>query len=142
MMKKILVTILALVASGVFLGAQDNPEDVVAKLQTNRVTVDYSFKYDKVSCSGTITVQVPCYKAVGNGIEVWSDGVCRWTVDREAREVYIEAAESPEDYLNYLQGITDLSLKSVKCVPISEDISPFRFDVAALDKDWVVTDLR
>ena len=142
MMKKLLCTLFSLLALGAALSAQTTLEQIAPRLADSRVSLDYSFSYGKVRCSGTITIQAPCYKAVGNGVEIWNDGSCRWTVDREAKEVYIETPESPEDYMTYLQGITDLKLTGVKYSPLSEDLTKFIFDVDALSDEWVVTDLR
>lgn len=112
------------------------------KLDVSRIRVDYSFVMQKVHCSGTITVQIPCFKASGNGIDVYSDGITRWTVDPESKEVYIENAEGPDDYLKYLLDIEDLKLSDLVSTPLSDDLSMFVFDVKALDSSWVVTDLR
>ena len=125
-----------------FAASAQSIEDVCAKLEVSRVRVDYSFSIRKVHCSGTITVQVPCFKASGNGVDVYSDGKTRWTVDPESREVYIEDAQGPDDYLKYLNDIDDLSLTGLRTSPLSDDLSPFVFDVSALDGSWVVTDLR
>ncbi len=122
-------------------GAQDL-DTVRKKLDVSRVRVNYSFVMQKVHCSGTITVQIPCFKASGNGIDVYSDGISRWTVDPESKEVYIENAEGPDDYLKYLLDIEDLKLSDLVSSPISDDLEMFVFDVSKLDSSWVVTDLR
>lgn len=122
-------------------GAQDL-DTIRKKLDVSRVRVNYSFVMQKVHCNGTITVQIPCFKASGNGIDVYSDGITRWTVDQESREVYIENAEGPEDYAMYLLDIEDLKLSDMVSTPLSDDLSMFVFDVSALDGSWVVTDLR
>lgn len=122
-------------------GAQDL-DTVRKKLDVSRVRVNYSFVMQKVHCSGTITVQIPCFKASGNGIDVYSDGVSRWTVDPESKEVYIENAEGPDDYLKYLLDIEDLKLSDLVSSPISDNLEMFVFDVSKLDSSWVVTDLR
>lgn len=122
-------------------GAQDL-DAVRKKLDVSRVRVNYSFVMQKVHCSGTITVQIPCFKASGNGIDVYSDGISRWTVDPESKEVYIENAEGPDDYLKYLLDIEDLKLSDLVSSPISDDLEMFVFDVSKLDSSWVVTDLR
>lgn len=122
-------------------GAQDL-DTVRKKLDVSRVRVNYSFVMQKVHCSGTITVQIPCFKASGNGIDVYSDGVSRWTVDPESKEVYIENAEGPDDYLKYLLDIEDLKLSDLVSSPISDNLEMFVFDISKLDSSWVVTDLR
>lgn len=139
MKKTVLITILSMFC--LIAGAQDL-DTIRQKLGVSRIRVNYSFVMQKVHCSGTITVQIPCFKASGNGIDVYSDGVSRWTVDPESKEVYIENAEGPDDYLKYLVDIEDLKLSDLVSSPISDDIAMFVFDVSKLDDSWVVTDLR
>ena len=118
-------------------------DKIVAMVRDSRVSCVYDFLLEgKVKCTGSITVQVPCYKASGNGIDIYSDGSLRWTVDPAAKEVYIELSGGPEEYLGYLESISELKLVGVKKSPPSSDLSAFTFDVSALGKDWVITDLR
>lgn len=139
MKRSVIIVILSLFC--LVAGAQDL-DAVRKKLDVSRVRVNYSFVMQKVHCSGTITVQIPCFKASGNGIDVYSDGISRWTVDPESKEVYIENAEGPDDYLKYLLDIEDLKLSDLVSSPISDDLEMFVFDVSKLDSSWVVTDLR
>ena len=139
MKKSVILCILAFLCLSA--GAQDI-DAIRRKLDVSRVRVNYSFVMQKVHCNGTITVQIPCFKASGNGIDVYSDGVTRWTVDPESKEVYIENAEGPDDYAKYLLDIEDLKLSDLVSTPISDDLSMFVFDVSKLDSSWVVTDLR
>ena len=139
MKKSVILCILAFLCLSA--GAQDI-DAIRRKLDVSRVRVNYSFVMQKVYCNGTITVQIPCFKASGNGIDVYSDGVTRWTVDPESKEVYIENAEGPDDYAKYLLDIEDLKLSDLVSTPISDDLSMFVFDVSKLDSSWVVTDLR
>lgn len=139
-MKRLIV--IALLSLFCFAAGAQDLDTVRKKLDVSRIRVDYSFIMQKVHCSGTITVQIPCFKASGNGIDVYSDGVTRWTVDPESKEVYIEDAEGPDDYLKYLLDIEDLKLSDLVSSPISDDLSMFIFDVSKLDGSWVVTDLR
>lgn len=142
-MKKILTFAIALCLAAAALAQNATIDELRKLVETNRVTADYSFlMQDKISCSGTITVQQPCFKVVGNGLEIYCDGKSRWTVDREAKEVYIEYSESPEEYMAYLPDVSDLKVTVVKTSPLSEDLKPFFFDVSALDSSWVITDLR
>ena len=114
-----------------------------AMVEKGRVSAEYSFMMQgKIHCSGTITIQQPCFKAVGNGLEIYCDGVSRWTVDREIKEVYIEPAERPDEYIRYLSDVTDLDIKSVRTEAPGDDTGIFTFDTETLDSSWVVTDLR
>ena len=87
-------------------------------------------------------MQGECYRAVGNGMEIYCDGATRWTVDPASKEVYIETAGGLEELLAWKDSITELSVTEVKYLPLSDDLSAFRFDTESLDDAWVVTDLR
>lgn len=142
-MKKILTFAIALCLAAAAMAQNATIDELRKLVETNRVTADYSFlMQEKISCSGTITVQQPCFKVVGNGLEIYCDGKSRWTVDREAKEVYIEYSESPEEYMAYLPDVSDLKVTVVKTSPLSDDLKPFFFDVSRLDSSWVITDLR
>ena len=75
-------------------------------------------------------------------MEIYNDGTTRWAVDRESKEVYVEEAEGLEELIAWQESLTDLKITEVKYLPLLEDLSEFRFDTAALDASWVVTDLR
>ena len=142
-MKKILTFAIALCLAAAAMAQNATIDELRKLVETNCVTADYSFlMQEKISCSGTITVQQPCFKVVGNGLEIYCDGKSRWTVDREAKEVYIEYSESPEEYMAYLPDVSDLKVTVVKTSPLSDDLKPFFFDVSRLDSSWVITDLR
>ena len=142
-MKKILTLAFAFCLAAAAMAQNATIDELRKLVETNRVTADYSFlMQEKISCSGTITVQQPCFKVVGNGLEIYCDGKSRWTVDREAKEVYIEYSESPEEYMAYLPDVSDLKVTVVKTSPLSDDLKPFFFDVSRLDSSWVITDLR
>ena len=142
-MKKILTFAIALCLAAAAMAQNATIDELRKLVETNRVTADYSFlMQEKISCSGTITVQQPCFKVVGNGLEIYCDGKSGWTVDREAKEVYIEYSESPEEYMAYLPDVSDLKVTVVKTSPLSDDLKPFFFDVSRLDSSWVITDLR
>ena len=91
----------------------------------------------------------------------------KWTVDSEAKEVYIEKADirdflsNPSAYLDLMEDLkfSDKSvsgvynepsqgaavafkLTSIKYSPLTGNSVQFFFDVSVLDDEWVVTDLR
>ncbi len=125
--------------------------------------VDYSMGGSasaKISGSATVTVQGDAYHMNGNGIEAWCDGVSIWMIDNEAKEVYVESAESAsESYMqNPSRALRELKGKSegtyvlddgrkvhikVNSIKKSDrkDISSFR-PTQDFDSSWVVTDLR
>jgi len=119
--------------------------EVAAHLQTDRISLRYACTFTQdtpVKLSGALLVQGECYRAIGNGMEIYCDGTTRWTVDPASKEVYIEAAAGLDELLAWRESISELSLTEVKYLPLSDDISAFRFDTEALDDSWVVTDLR
>ena len=120
-------------------------EAVAAHLGTDRISLQYACTIAQpapVKLSGALLIQGDCYQAKGNGMEIYCDGTTRWTVDPESKEVYIETAESIEELALWQDNMKELSLTDVRYLPLSDDLSPFFFDTAALDASWVVTDLR
>ena len=86
------------------VSAGDMVSDFAAKVAKSCVSFDYAFKYTAeapVTGSGGVVLQQNCYKMIGGGMEIWSDGKTRWTVDHSAREAYIEAVETSNiDYIS------------------------------------------
>lgn len=120
-------------------------DTVAAHLATDRISLHYACTIAQpapVQLSGELLIQGDCYRAVGNGMEIYCNGTTRWTVDPESKEVYIETAGGIEELVPWQDNLEDLSLTDVRYLPLSDDLSPFTFDTAALGPDWVVTDLR
>ena len=120
-------------------------EAVAAHLSTDRISLHYACTIAQpapVQLSGDLLVQGDCYRAKGNGMEIYCDGTTRWTVDPESKEVYIETAGGIEELVPWQDNLEELSLTDVRYLPLSDDLSPFFFDTGALDASWVVTDLR
>jgi hypothetical protein len=143
-MKKFIQLLLPLLLS-LPAAAQPQLDQIAAHLQTDRISLHYACTYTEdtpVKLSGTLLIQGDCYRAVGNGMEIYCDGATRWSVDPASKEVYIEPANGLEELLEYRNALTELKITELKYLPISDDLSPFRFDTAALGPDWVVTDLR
>jgi len=138
------ILIFSLILSGISSAfAQKTDVNSLKELASKgRVSADYSFVFNNDVFRGHIMVQQPFFYANGNGIEIYCNGICRWTVDRVGKEVYIEKAESPDEYLSYLKNISNLELQSIRTEAPGEDLSPFIFSVENLDASWVVTDLR
>ena len=127
-------------------GAQTRQlSEIAAHLQTDRISLRYACTVTQdtpVKLSGVLLVQGECYRAVGNGLEIYCDGTTRWTVDPASKEVYIETAEGLDELLAWRDSLSELRLTDVEYLPLSDDLAPFRFDTAPLDSTWVVTDLR
>ena len=140
------ISLLAGLLLTIAAGAQTRQlSEVAAHLQTDRISLRYACTVTQdtpVKLSGVLLVQGECYRAVGNGLEIYCDGATRWTVDPASKEVYVETAEGLEELLSWRDSLTELTLSEVEYLPLSDDLSAFRFDTASLDSSWVVTDLR
>jgi len=103
-----------------------------------------------------------------NGIKFICDGKQCYSVDSDAKEVYIESSSKISSILNPdslekmvsgescsngrikgkisdpndAQESFDFVLSNIKVSSASNDMSPFTFSVKGLDKSWVVTDMR
>lgn len=145
-MKKILFLLLALLPfAAAAQPAQQQISEIAPHLATDRISLHYACTYTQdapVKLSGALLIQGECYRAVGNGMEIYCDGTTRWTVDPASKEVYIETAEGLAELLAYRDSLTELSLTEVRYLSWSDNLSAFRFDIAGLGDDWVVTDLR
>ena len=138
-------TLIAVLLSWTAGAQQKQLSEIAAHLETNRISLQYACTIAQpapVKLSGALLIQGDCYQAKGNGMEIYCDGTTRWTVDPESKEVYIETAESIEELALWQDNMKELSLTDVRYLPLSDDLSPFSFDTAALDASWVVTDLR
>lgn len=114
--------------------------------------------------SGTATILGSCYHLVHDGLDEWCDGTTLWTVDKSAKEVVVSAAgpsfaslvEQEIESISALsydgkklsckltnpsRGIDiDFKAEGIKTSP--EKRASFVFDTSALDRSWIVTDLR
>lgn len=167
MKKALLVMILALAVLP--LAAQSRADQLRQRLESGRVSFDYSLTVEgnvPVKQSGSVVIDGDCYFIKGNGTEVRCDGTTLWTVDTEAREVYIENSAGvrefladPAAYLDKVSGLkvgettasgvysddgncVKFNLSSIRSSESGGDGAVFSFDVSALGEDWVVTDLR
>lgn len=149
-MRKPIVTLLTLtMLSLIALYAQIMPtrqiEEILAKLDSSRVSLRYDCTLQQpagLRLNGTLILQGNCYRASGNGMEIYCDGKTRWTVDPEEKEVYIETSGGTKEILNGENTLKSLSINDIKYIPLSNDLRDFRFDTSGLGSDWVVTDLR
>lgn len=143
-MKKWILPLLALLLP-LAAAAQPQLAEIAAHLQSERVSLHYDCTYTEdtpVKLSGDLVIQGDCYLAKGNGVEIYSDGATRWTVDPASKEVYIEPADGLAELVAYRDSLAELKITGLKYLPLLDDLSAFRFDAASLDSSWVVTDLR
>ena len=166
----------ALLLAAFTASAQSIP--LLDKAVGHRVTFDYSYgytsggkTYDNVA-SGKMTVQGSAYLLKGDGLEVYSDGKVRWTLDRSGKEAIVESVDAEYVMTNPAAIVAgyksfDKSLKVNSSGTDSLDISltmengqvsrfrltgiryapegalsDFQFARSSLGSDWVVTDLR
>ena len=168
-MKRLIPTLLLLVLLAPGAAAQDETTRLKEALENGLVSFSYSYLSDgeiPVTGKGQVTVQGSRYYTEGNGMKIWCDSTLRWTLDVTAKEAYIETVASSPDILSnpvpYLNGLSGLksengtisgiyeagghkirfSITDIKISPKTEDLGVFSFDVATLDKSWVLTDLR
>jgi len=149
-MKRIAAIIAALLLTSVFTMDAQIDIDLLAKLlQTNRVSVEYSCIISgtsPVKSSGTLVGEGNFYMVKADGIEVYSDGETRWTVDPKAKEVYIESsngiAELMPDVQKFLKQIYELKTSEPVVTPATFKKENFQFKTEGLGKDWMITDLR
>jgi len=134
-----------------------------------------SFKYTlsakdaaQIRTDGSVLVDGNCYHIALKGADIWCDGTTRWTVDSEAKEVYIEPSDgtaeffvNPQEHLDRISNLK-MSEKSISGIykepsqgaevvfkftsiaksPLSGSREGFSFNTEALGSDWVITDLR
>lgn len=149
-------------------GAGLHAQEILTRFSTNRISCKYTYSIDvpiTLTYEGDALIQGECYHLKGNGLEIFCDGVNRWTVDSEAREVYIENADEVEniikEFLTYSKDIKTtgntltgtlvdpdddtnikFALTEITYTPIDEDLVPFKLDVESLDDTYLVTDMR
>ena len=145
MMKKTILLLMAFAVALTAAAQQKQLEEIASHIGTHRISLHYDCTFTQdvpVKLTGTLLVQGTCYQAKGNGMEIYCDGTSRWTVDPASKEVYIEPAGGLEELLAWEDSLSDLKLTQLQYLPLSDDLGAFSFDTAALDADWVVTDLR
>ncbi len=117
-MKKILISIFLLLALWPAIAQQPaaQTEDVVQrfveKVEKSQFSVDYSFLIEektRMTGKGSATVQKNAFKLQQNGLEVYSDGQTRWTVDRAAKEVVVEAESMETSSDNAISLLTEIN---------------------------------
>lgn len=105
MKKLFLLTALLLGCAPVFAQERGAFDEFVADLQQREIHFTYRFEVGgdvPVKGSGTAALCGAAYRVSGNGMDLWCDGVTRWSVDRSAKEAYIEAVDP--DAVDYLSN--------------------------------------
>ena len=81
------------------LRAADVVDTFLSSLRSHRSSFRYTVRMDRVETSGSVVFQDGMYRITGDGLELWCDGSVRYTLDRSAREVIVEAVGEGEDVL-------------------------------------------
>ena len=96
-MKKFLLTILVVLATGLVAGAQQPFRDFARAVSASCVTFDYGYESlrdgVKFTGNGSASVQGEAFRMDGNGLAILSDGVTRWTADEDSKELIIEPVD-------------------------------------------------
>lgn len=147
-------------------------DSIRQKSEQQCVAVSYEFTTTisgvKTMGEGQVHIQGNAYHMEGNGIEIYCDGTSTWMIDEQAKEVFIEAAESQsagylanpalllmnldEDTESYMVEDNEITVK----IPGQSDLVVVILDVQpegikkseafrppmGFDSTWIVTDLR
>ncbi|MGN1232613.1 MAG: outer membrane lipoprotein carrier protein LolA [Candidatus Cryptobacteroides sp.] len=98
-MKKILTLIALAFLLGYNADAQQVLQDFSKAVSSHCANVNYSYKAASgtmITGSGTLKLQGDSFFMNGDGLEIWCDGKARWTLDRAAGEMVIEAVDDFE----------------------------------------------
>lgn len=145
--------------------AQEIPPELQRQLSSYLTQADFSYVSEanvKVQGEGMFSVQDSCYVLDLGVMQIYCDGNKRWTVDKDAKEVYIESAQGSlagaiAGYaLEDVKGLSDgglvvvvrstdgtritLTIPRMKMTAKAE-ADYFRFSTASLDRDWIINDL-
>lgn len=94
------MTVMLAFAGIQFSGAQSlSGTALLDRMAGHRVSFDYDCTFNGMSVAGEVTLQDRAFVMKGFGLEVYSDGDTRWSVDTAAEEVLIER-ESGSDILS------------------------------------------
>lgn len=168
MRKNLIITVLLLLS--IPMAAQHfSPESLISSIDSGSVSLNYSFKQidGVLSGEGTALIQSLSYDISTGSMRIVSDGKTRWTIDQEAKEVYVESSEDSSDLLSdmrqILKHLSDLKtgqgrlegsfnipdsdesfrfvFTEIKILPLEAE-GRFYVDINELDSSYLVTDLR
>ena len=164
-MKRFILTALGIFALCLCAFAQKGQiDDLLEKARRHRLTLDYEYVIQgmpDITVDGSAVVQGDCFRMEGAGIMILCDAVNIWTLDLDGKEAYVEAAGK----MDYLDFVSDLELedngwlsglyneplsgsmipftvKNIKFLPPSGDMSAFSPAEDTFSGDWIITDLR
>lgn len=115
-MKRLVLSFIVALAATVQVIAQNPISAYLASPDSLQLDCRFSYVIPgkvPVTGEGNVWMSGRCFKVSGNGITVMCDGVSRWTIDEESREVYAESADDMRDFLDN-PSLLLLELQSVK----------------------------
>ncbi len=145
--------------------AQALPQELQQQLATHLVQADFTYVTEAdvtIQGEGKLSVQDSCYVLDLGLLQIYCDGHRRWTVDKDAKEVYIEpvsgslagvvAGYNIEDVKGLSDGGLSVVVRSAGGTRITLTIprmkmtakaeaDQFRFSTSSLGGDWVINDL-
>ena len=164
-MKRLFLTAIGLITLCFCAFAQKGQiDDLLAKAKRHRLSVDYEYVIagiPDITVEGSALVQGDCFRMEGPGILILCDALNIWTLDLDGKEAYVESA-GKMDYLNYVSELTvedngwisgiyteplsgnmiPFTIKNIKYLHPSGDLSAFSPAEDTFTGDWVITDLR
>ena len=164
-MKRFLLVAFGLVALCLCAFAQKGQiDDLLEKAKRHRLEVDYEYVIagmPDITVEGSAVVQGDCFRMEGPGIMILCDAVNIWTLDLDGKEAYVETA-GKMDYLDFVSelemedngwisglyneplsgSLIPFTIKNIKFLPPSGDMSAFSPAEDTFSGDWIITDLR
>ena len=162
---KFIVLFLAWIGGALSAFAQALPQELQQQLATHLVQADFTYVSEAdvtIQGEGKLCVQDSCYVLDLGVLQIYCDGHRRWTVDRDAKEVYIESVNGSLAgvvagyHIDDVKGLSEGGLSVVArggdgtritlTVPrmkltAKADADQFRFSTSSIEKDWTITDL-
>ena len=162
---KFIFLMLAWLGGALFAAAQALPQELQQQLSKHLVQADFSYVSEAdvtIQGEGKLSVQDSCYVLDLGVLKIYCDGKNRWTVDQDAKEVYIErvsgtlaGAVAGYDIVD-AKGLSEgglmvvvrgsdgtritLTVPRMKMTAKAE-ADQFRFSTSSLGGDWVINDL-
>lgn len=165
------LTLIAILLCAAIGSAQTPAEQLRHKIENGRLELQYKYEVNgkvPVGGNGSLILEGSSFRMEGNGLQIISDGKSQWTVDPDAKEVYIEESDGAATFIAHpellLDNATNLEITDKQISGIYHDPSSgaaisfklwglkfsdprgngteFICETDSLDSSWVVTDLR
>ena len=162
---RFILLFLAWMGGALSASAQALPQELQQQLATHLVQADFTYVTEAdvtIQGEGKLSVQDSCYVLDLGLLQIYCDGHRRWTVDKDAKEVYIEPVSGSlagvvAGYnIEAVKGLAEGGLSAVVrgadgtritlTIPrmkmtAKAEADQFRFSTSSLGGDWVINDL-